>query len=158
MLAVAVTTTIWFASDEDANRSAHVRRVRDPITGVAISVPVSWSAEAQLPEGGGGVSAANTPVMWSVDSPCTRDDRRHVDLSILRLTEDTESVLKRPTRFTSHSGTGLLREPLLPCGARVQRIDYISGGVAWSAGLRFGGAATELDRQRAYAVLDSAVP
>jgi len=158
MLAVAVTTTIWFAFDEDTTRSARLRRVRDPITGLAISVPVSWRAGALLPEGGGGVSAENGPVTWSEEDPCSPNDHTHVDLSISKLNEGTESARRRPPRFTSRSGTGLVRDRTLPCGAHVQRIDYVSGGEVWTASLRFAGSATDLDRQRAYAILESARP
>lgn len=124
LVVFAVGSTVWFAAGETSHDSRHespgtddATQVHDPDLGITASIPPSWQfARAGVP--GGGFSAGNGPVTWSVDSPCTSTDRAHVDLSIRSIEYPSAVPITRPRRsFTRRDGTGLTHDPLLPCGA-----------------------------------------
>jgi hypothetical protein len=155
---VAIGSTIWVLagdSSPDDRDTRDTMQVHDPDLRITASIPRSWQyARAGVP--GGGFSAANGPVTWSVDSPCTRADRTHVDLSISSIEYPNQVPIPRPARsFTEKDGTGLTHDPMLPCGAAVQRIDFSVGRTQWTGILRFGPDATATERQHAYDVLST---
>ena len=166
VLVFGVATTIWYAAgdqpgDEVADPPVPTRFVHDRTLGIFLSIPPTWIfSEAE--SAGNGVSAGNGPVTWNEVDPCTPEERAHVDLSISPFPEvagvEPHRPARRPARLSAESGTGLLRDALLPCHAHVQRIDFTSDGKSWSAYLRFGGEATQSDRQRAYSVIESMRP